>query len=106
MSEETNEPVSPVSIMLDETGGDLDLVWQRIAGGLEFLILRAAIDGPFYMSSEAGNALIVFAADDEAKSLMSMIPEHYKNFEDPLDEQEDFITDSDPGDEQDDEPAA
>jgi hypothetical protein len=99
-TEETLEEVSPLAVMIEETGGDLDLVWQRITGGLEFLILRAVMDGPFYMQSEAGNALIVFASDDEAQELFKNLPEHYKNFEDPLDSAE-VITDRDPGDEQD-----
>lgn len=106
MTEESIPDNSPVSIMLEETNGDLDLVWQRIAGGLEFLILRAALDGPFYMTSETGNALIVFAADDEARSLREMIPAHYKDFEDPIDEAPDFATNQDPGDEQPDESPA
>lgn len=104
-SEEIEEGVSPLAVMIEETGGDIDLVWQRITGGLEFLILRAVMDGPFYMMSENENALIVFAADDEAKSLYKNLPEHYKNFEEPLEGDpmrvEDPISDRDPGDEQD-----
>jgi len=70
-----------------------------IAGVLEFLTARAVVDAPFYIKTDDGSAIAVFAADEAAKALAAMLSDEYKSWDDDLDEPE-FLTNADPGDEQ------
>lgn len=75
---------------------------QTIAGVLEFLTAKAVIDGSFYLTTDDQKAMTVIAVDAEAETLLSIMPETIKPWEDT---EEPYITDADPGDEQD-EPAS
>jgi hypothetical protein len=68
-----------------------------VAGVLEFLTVRALVDGPYYILTENKDAITVFATNTEVDELMAVLPDNYKNF----DEEPDFLTNTDPGDEQD-----
>lgn len=77
---------------------------RKIAGVLEFLTARAVVDAPFYITTDDETAITVFAANDAAKALKDSLSDEYKSWDDDLDEPE-FLTNADPGDEQD-EPTA
>ena len=77
---------------------------RTIAGVLEFLTARAVVDAPFYITNDDESAITVFAANDAAKTLKDSLSDEYKSWDDDLDEPE-FLTNADPGDEQD-EPTA
>jgi hypothetical protein len=79
---------------------DEDSLGRTIAGVLEFLTARSVLDAPYYIMTDDKSAIAVFAANDEAASLIEMLPDTYKSWEDELDEPE-FLTNTDPGDEQD-----
>jgi hypothetical protein len=98
MSEDVIEYPSAMHELISTN--DENSLGRVIAGVLEFLTARAIIDGPYYITTDDQKAITVFAADDEAESLRESLPEHYKSWEDPLSE-EDFLTNADPGDEQD-----
>ena len=83
-----------------------DELGRIIAGVLEFLTARALIDGAFYIMTDDEQAITVFAANEDATTLRSLLPESFKSWEDEL-EVPPFDTDRDPGDEQpEDEPAS
>jgi len=69
-----------------------------ISGVLEFLTVKAVIDGPYYILTDDKQAITVFAANEDAEMLMSLMPEKFTSWED---EEDDFTTNADPGDEQD-----
>jgi hypothetical protein len=107
----SEQELSPMEKMLAECEGDGMLIGERVAGVLEFLTVRAVIDGPFYIFTDNEDAMTLIAAGDVTnviKASLNNIP--IKRWEDELDINEDaeilpFETDSDPGDEQD-EPAS
>ena len=86
---------------------DEEQLGRTIAGVLEFLTMRAVHDGAYYIMTDDEQAITVFAANEDAKTLRKALPEHFKSWDDPLDEPDTppFDTNSDPGDEQD-EPAS
>jgi len=101
---------SPMEKMLAEAGNDGTLIGERVAGVLEFLTVRAVIDGPFYIFTDNEDAMTLIAAGDVVdviRASLANIP--IKRWEDELDVEEadviPFTSNSDPGDEQD-EPAA
>jgi len=67
-----------------------------ISGVLEFLTVKAVIDGPYYILTDDKQAITVFAANEDAEMLMSLMPEKFTSWED---EEDDFTTNADPGDE-------
>ncbi len=83
---------------------DEETLGRTIAGVLEFLTARAVVDAPFYITTDDETAITVFAANDAAKALKDSLSDEYKSWDDDLDEPE-FLTNADPGDEQD-EPTA
>lgn len=106
MSEDT---ISPMQQMLLETEGNSEVLGERIAGVLEFLTVRAAVDAPYIIYTDDEEAMTLIAAGESVKQIVDSLPEdlRIKRWEDPLDMEGDleFLTDADPGDEQD-EPAA
>ena len=86
---------------------NLDELGRTISGVLEFLTMRAIHDGPFYIQTDDKQAIAVFAANEDAQTLFDALPKHFKNWEDEMEtpDEPDFLTDRDPGDEQD-EPTA
>ena len=86
---------------------DEERLGRTIAGVLEFLTMRAVHDGAYYIMTDDEQAITVLAANEDAKALREALPEHFKSWDDPLDEPEvpPFDTNVDPGDEQD-EPAS
>jgi hypothetical protein len=81
---------------------DEENLGRIIAGVLEFLTVRAIIDGPFYLMTDDEQAITVLAAHEDAAALRDALPENFKSWDEYNDQG--FITDRDPGDEQD-EPA-
>ena len=81
---------------------DQDQLGRTIAGVLEFLTVRAIIDGPFYLMTDDEQAITVMAANEDATALRNALPDNFKSWDEYNDEPEmDFLTDTDPGDEQD-----
>lgn len=101
MTEEINDEPEYESAMhklvAEQTENNLG---QTIAGVLEFLTARAVVDAPYYITTDDKSAIAVFASDEAAKELRDMLPDTYKSWEDDMDDP-DFLTDTDPGDEQD-----
>lgn len=71
-----------------------------ISGVLEFLTAKAVIEGPYYIMTDDKQAVTVFASNEAAETLMRILPENFTSWEDE-DETDEFITNADPGDEQD-----
>ena len=111
MTETTDntETLTPMHRMLMECEGDPNLIGERISAVLEFLTLRAVADTPFMIFTDNEDAMVLFAAGDVTKTIRDSLADiNIKRWEDELDETVDideFLTDVDPGDEQD-EPAA
>jgi hypothetical protein len=94
----------PLDQMMQECAGDEAKIGMRIAGVLEFLTLRAIVDKPFFITTENEDALVLFAADEDAKKIREALKDFdLKDWHDPLDDEEveaaPFIVDADPGDE-------
>jgi hypothetical protein len=77
---------------------EVDQLSRTIAGVLEFLTVRAVMSGPFYITPDDNSAVVVFAAEDKAADILAMLPDYVKSWEDS---EESFMTNRDPGDEQD-----
>ena len=87
---------------------DMDEVGRLISGVLEFLTLRALHEGPYYIMTDDRKAITVFAANEHAEELLSILPDTIRPWDD-LDDGEysedtadtpEVITDRDTGDEQ------
>ncbi len=105
MTDDTTDNTGAVEKMLMECGNDPTLLGERIAGVLEFLTLRAVHDSPYVIYTDNQEAMALFAAGPSTKIIrasLAGIP--IKSWEDDMDDP-DYISDRDPGDEQD-EPAA
>jgi hypothetical protein len=102
MTEEINDtpPVGSEALMRLLAISEPEELGLTISGVLEFLTMRALLDGPYYIQTDDKLAITVFAANDEAKSLEEMLPDTYKSWEEGVDEP-DFLTNVDLGDEQD-----
>lgn len=83
---------------------DEDRLGRTIAGVLEFLTVRAIVDGPFYLMTDDEQAITIIAAHEDAKKIRDLLPDNFLSW-DQYEDKEDFITNADPGDEQD-EPTA
>jgi len=83
---------------------DEDRLGRTIAGVLEFLTVRAIVDGPFYLMTDDEQAITIIAAHEDAKKIRDLLPDNFLSWDQYEDKQE-FITNADPGDEQD-EPTA
>lgn len=71
-----------------------------ISGVLEFLTVKAVVEGPYYIMTDDKQAVTVFAANEDAETLMNILPEGFTSWEDEA-EADEFISNADPGDEQD-----
>ena len=101
--------LTPMEKMIIECDNDVDIIGERISAVLEFLTHRAVIDAPFVIYTDTGEAMVLFAANESVKEITDRLDGiTIKNWDDALDESDDFLTDTDPGDEQepDDESAA
>lgn len=78
---------------------DYDQLNATVTGVLEYLTIRAVMDCGYYIMTDNKDAVAVFAANDDVKALMEALPKHFKCLNDEIMD-EDFITNSDPGDEQ------
>jgi L-rhamnose mutarotase len=99
----TTEP-SPLERLMMESGGDEDIIGDRIAGVLEFLTIRAVTDAAYTIYTDDKEAMVLFATGEDVKRIMDSIPEdvRVKAWDEPMDENtQTFLTDQDPGDEQD-----
>ena len=76
--------VSALQRMLVECEGDPDRISDRISAVLEFLTLRAVNDAPYSISTDNEDAIVVFAAEDEARALAALLPAHYKKWDDDV----------------------
>lgn len=83
---------------------DQEQFGRTIAGVLEFLTVRAMLAGPFYLLTDDEQAITIIAANESAKELRDLLPDNVKSWEELLASEEEYITNADPGDEQD-EPA-
>jgi hypothetical protein len=104
MTEDTQE-MHPMEQLIMDSEGDPNLIGQQISGVLEFLTIRAVIDKPYMILTEDETGMVLIAAGDAVTEIREALKDiTIKNWEDPLDEEATFLTDQDPGDEQD-EPA-
>jgi hypothetical protein len=97
------EYASAMEELLSEV--DQERLGRIVAGVLEFLTVRAIIDGPFYLLTDDEQAITVMAANEDATALRAALPENFKAWDDYADTDPEFITNRDTGDEQD-EPTA
>lgn len=107
MSTEETIGETPMHRLIESCDGDIDIIGDRISGVLEFLTVRAALDAPFVIYADNKESVVVIAAGDDVSKVTDNLPEHFKDWDDELDtvpqmpEVETFLTDADPGDEQD-----
>jgi len=97
------EPVGSEALMRLLSLDNSEELGLTISGVLEFLTMRAIIDGPYYIQTDDEMAITVFAANDDANALKELLSDNFKSWDDV--EEPEFLTDTDPGDEQD-EPTA
>ena len=101
MSDDTIELGGAVEKMLLECDGDSMLLGERIAGVLEFLTLRAVHDAPFIILTDNEEAMALFAAGDITQEIRDALADiEIKSWDDEMDAP-DYLSDQDPGDEQD-----
>lgn len=103
MTDSVIDEINPLHKMLTECEGDALLLGERISAVLEFLTLRAVADGPFYIFTDNEDAMVLFASGDIATDIRERLDGiKIKRWEDELDDAaEDFLSNVDPGDEQD-----
>ena len=103
-NEDTVDEAATLSAMQELlTEGNMDDLSRTISGVLEFLTVRASVEGPYYILADGGVAVTIFAANDDVQRVIDTLPDHVKPWEDMSNlEEDDFLTDADPGDEQDD----
>jgi hypothetical protein len=101
--ETTEETTSTEKSALEEllAATEVTDLARIVSGVLEFLTVRASVDGPYYILADGGVAVTVFGANDDVQRIVDALPDHVRAWED-LDAAEDveFLTDTDPGDEQ------
>lgn len=96
----SEENISNMQRLIENTSQeDLGSV---IAGVLEFLTARAVLDGSYYIMTDDEEAMTVIAVDKDVEIMRDALPEHFKSWDDEVTypQDEEFITNSDPGDEQ------
>ena len=93
----------PLERLMIESGGDENVIGDRIAGVLEFLTIRAVTDTAYAIYTDDNDAMVLFATGDDVKRILDSIPEdiRVKSWDEPMDKEVSFLTDHDPGDEQD-----
>lgn len=77
---------------------DLDRMNMIVANVLEYLTYRAIHDTAYYIMTDDRSGMALFAAGDDVETLLNILPSTVKCMNDEYDE--DFITNADPGDEQ------
>lgn len=98
------DETTPLQRMLEECNGDTEILGERISAVLEFLTLRAVADGPYYIFTDSEEAMVLFASGDISKNIRERLDGiKIKRWEDELEPAaENFLSNVDPGDEQDD----
>jgi len=92
-----DEPNTALEYLL--TSFDEDTLGVIIAGVLEFLTARSVLDGPFYLLTDDEKAITIFAANEDCDTIRSILPKNFLSWDQRA--EEDFLTNTDPGDEQD-----
>ena len=76
-----------------------EMLGRTIAGVLEFLTIKAILDGPYYVVNEDGSAVTIVASNEDAEEAIKSLPDNFKNWDEM--EPVEYTSDSDPGDEAD-----
>jgi len=84
-AEMTDEEYASAMHELLATVAEEDL-GKTLSGVLEFLTMRAIMDGGYYIMTDDETSITVFAANEDAKLLRDNLPAHFKAWEDDLDE--------------------
>lgn len=71
-----------------------------VAGVLEFLAVRAYAQGAYYILNEDGTAVTIVATKDDVDPIMESLPVSVRSWDDLADDVVDYLTNADPGDEQ------
>lgn len=100
--EDVPMPDKEYATAMDEllNGSTMDDVGRTISGVLEFLTMRALHEKAYYITTDDGEAIAVFAVKEDAALLKSVLPDTFKSWDE--EDEVPVITDRDPGDEQDD----
>ncbi len=53
---------------------------KTISGVLEFLTMRATMDGGYFIMTDDESAITVFAANEDVKALRDSLPKHFKDW--------------------------
>lgn len=77
---------------------DEEQLGRTVSGVLEFLTVKAIVEGPYYILTEEKDAVTIFAANTAVDEILSALPDYVKPFDETIPP---FETDTDPGDEQD-----
>jgi hypothetical protein len=98
--EETTEDTALSQLLKETPTEDLGRV---VSGVLEFLTVRAWSDGSYYIMTEDKQALTVIATQDDVQLILDNLPDTILSWEElEAKVQAEFLTNTDPGDEQDD----
>jgi hypothetical protein len=76
-----------------------EMLGRTIAGVLEFLTIKAILDGPYYVLNEDSTAVTIIASGEDAEAAVKSLPDNFKNWDEV--EPVEYLTDTDPGDEAD-----
>jgi len=79
---------------------DEEQLGRTVSGVLEFLTVKAIIDGPYYILTENKDAVTILAANSAVDEVLALLPKSVRPFDEAI-EVPPFKTNSDPGDEQD-----
>jgi len=82
---ENQQNNTPMRRLMRATEGQPEALADIIAGVLEYLSTRAAIDAPFKVVAEDGQAIVVVAANDDVEPVLNGLPDNVRNWNDPLD---------------------
>ena len=97
--EETTEDTALEQLLKETPTEDLGRV---VSGVLEFLTVRAWADGSYYIMTDDKQALTVIATQDDVQLILDNLPDTILSWEElEAKVQAEFLTNTDPGDEQD-----
>lgn len=74
-TDDSEPDLTPLMRLLTTT--DEDDVPVVVSGVLELLTIRATAQGAYYLQTDDEDAVVVIAANDDAKELLALLPERF-----------------------------
>ena len=105
MTDEDNETGTAEDTALEQLLKEVPMedLGRVVSGVLEFLTVRAWADGSYYIMTDDQQALTVIATQDDVQLILDNLPDTILSWDElEAKVQAEFLTNTDPGDEQDD----